>query len=163
MYPVAVTADISKMYQAVELEDEDRDFHRFVWRANKDSPVQDYRMMCVTFGVASSSYLAVQALQQTAHDFGDQFPITQSHLYTSFYVDDLLAGAEDSEAAIKLQTQPRQLLLRGGFDLRKWRSCSTQVMEQIDLELHEQEALKSLIDDHSSHQKALGDGLGCKV
>ena len=115
----------------MELADKDRDLHRFVWRANKESPVQDYRMTRVTFGVASSPS-----------------PST---------ADDLLAGAEDSESAIELQTQPRQLLLRGGFDLRKWRSSSTQVMEQIDPELHEQEALKSLIDDHSSqHQKTMG-------
>ena len=113
---LSVTADISKMYWVVELADEDRDLHRFVWRANKESPVQDYRMMRVTFVVASSPYLAVQALQQTAHDFGDQFPI----MYTSFYVDDLLAWEEDSEAAIDFQTQLRQLLLRGGFDLSYW-------------------------------------------
>ena len=30
-YSVAITADISKMYRAVEIYEQDRDFHRFVW------------------------------------------------------------------------------------------------------------------------------------
>ena len=41
--------------------------------------------------------------------------------------------------------------------MRKWRSSTTQVMEHISLDLHEQSALKNLTDDQSSqHQKALG-------
>ena len=31
LHPVALTADISKMYRAVELAQTDRDLHRFVW------------------------------------------------------------------------------------------------------------------------------------
>ncbi len=30
---IALTADVSKMYRAVELTETDRDFHRFVWRS----------------------------------------------------------------------------------------------------------------------------------
>ncbi len=111
----------------------------------------------MTFGVASSPYLAVQALQQTAHDFGDSFPLAKSHVLSSFYVDDLLAGANTPEEALQLQQQLRQLLLKGGFDLRKWRSSSTQVLQNIDTTLHEKIPTKSLTDDHSSeHPKALG-------
>ena len=32
-HPIAISADISKMYRAVELAPKDRDLHRFVWRA----------------------------------------------------------------------------------------------------------------------------------
>ena len=72
-YSVAITADISKMYRAVEIYEQDRDFHRFVWRPDRTSTIQDFRMTRVTFGVAASSYVAVQTLQQTAHDFGHHF------------------------------------------------------------------------------------------
>ena len=65
-YPIAVSADISKMYREVELAEEDRDLHRFLWRPTPDDPVQDYRMKRVTFGVSASPYLAVRTLQQTA-------------------------------------------------------------------------------------------------
>ena len=38
---VAVTADISKMYRAVELAEENRDLHRFLWRATPEEPIND--------------------------------------------------------------------------------------------------------------------------
>ena len=136
-YLVAITGDVSKMYRAVELEEADRDLHRFLWRATKDGPIKDLRMTRVTFGVASSPFLAVQALQKTAQDFGYQFPLAKDHVLNSFYVDDLLAGADSPEDALQLQRQLRQLLFKGGFDLRKWRSSSPQVMQQIDPTLHE--------------------------
>ncbi len=50
-------------------------------------------MTRVTFGVASSPFVAIQSLQQTAHDFGDSFPLAKPHVFSSMYVDDCLAGA----------------------------------------------------------------------
>ena len=85
------------MYRAVEPEEADRDLHRFLWRADPKSPLTDYRMTQVTF---ASPFLAVKALQQTALDFGDDYPLAKQ----SFHVDDLLAGAETTEDAITLQS-----------------------------------------------------------
>ena len=73
-------------------------------------------MTRVTFGVASSPYVAVQALQQTDHDFGSSFPLAKPHVLSSFYVDE---GANTPAEASELQQQLRQLLLKGGFDLCK--------------------------------------------
>ena len=63
---IAITADISKMYRAVHLDPRDRDLHRFVWRAQSDGPLVDYRMTRVTFGVSSSPYLAIKASTPSA-------------------------------------------------------------------------------------------------
>lgn len=78
-------------------------------------------MTRVTFGVSAYSFAAVQALQQTAHDFGQDYPQANLHLFSSFYVDDCLAGADTPQQALQLQQQLRHLLLKGGFNLRKWR------------------------------------------
>ena len=111
----------------------------------------------MTFGVASSPYLAAQSLQQTAHDFGEQFPLVRPHLLSSFYADDLLAGANTPEEAIQLQQEQRHLLLKGGFDLRKWRSSSTLVLNTIDPNLQEKTPTKSLTEDPTAQfPKALG-------
>ena len=109
-HAVALTPDISKMHRAVELCEQDHDLHQFLWRANKTSEVFDYRMTTVTFGIASSPFVAVQSLQQTAHDFGDSYPIAKSHVMSSFYVDDCLSGADSPQEAIELYSQLRQLL-----------------------------------------------------
>ena len=64
-YPIAITADVAKMYREVELAPQDRDLHRFLWRPTPQQAVQDFRMTRVTFGVSASPYLAVRTLQQT--------------------------------------------------------------------------------------------------
>jgi len=127
-FPVAISGDVAKMYRAVELAPEDRDLHRFIWRPDQSSEPRDYRMKRVTFGIAASPFLAVQALQQTAHKFGSEFPLAYSHVFDSFYVDDCLAGADTPEQALELHKQLRELLNKGGFDLRKWRSSSSTVV-----------------------------------
>lgn len=55
MHRIAIVADISKMYRAIELPEADRDFHRFLWRAEPSDPLMDCRMTRVTFGVVSSA------------------------------------------------------------------------------------------------------------
>ena len=99
-YRVAVSADIAKMYREVALCHSDRQLHRFLWRAQPTEPVRTYCMNRVTFGVTSSPYVAVRSLQQVAEDFSTPESILTKHIKKSFYVDDLLAGAEDIPSAI---------------------------------------------------------------
>ena len=155
-FPVAISGDVSKMYRAIELSPEDRDYHSFVWRADKSSPAQDFRMKRVTFGVTASPFVAIRCLQQTSQLFGHEHNLAQHHVYESFYVDDLLVGASAPEDALQLQQHLRALLLKGGFDLRKWCSNSSQVLSAIPTELHEPSQIKTLSQDSTSHSKALG-------
>ncbi len=114
-------------------------------------------MTRATFGVASSPFIAIQSLQQTAHDFGDSFPLAKPHVFSSMYVDDCLAGANTPEEAIDLYSQLRELLGKGGFDLRKWRSSSKEVFDAIDPFLHEPTPVKTLSDNTTvQHAKPLG-------
>ncbi len=84
---------------------------------------------------------------------GDQINL----LFSSFYVDDCLAGADSTQEAIQLQQQLRSLLLKGGFDLRKWRSSSSEVMQSIPTELHEAIPVKEFLEDTTADSpKALG-------
>ena len=119
-FKIAVSSDISKMYRAVELSPSDRDLHRFVWRRDSSTPLFDYRMTRITFGVAASAFAAIRSLQQTALDFGYEFPLAKPHIFDSFYVNDCLAGADNVEQAFLLQEQLQGLLEKGGFLLRKW-------------------------------------------
>ena len=68
-----------------------------------------------------------------------------------------MAGADTPRAAIELHRELRSLLSKCGFDLRKWRSSSQEVLDSIDPSLLEQVPVKDLTDVHSaSHPKALG-------
>ena len=142
------------MFRAIELSPEDRDLHHFVWRPNPDTPISDFRMTQVTFGVSSSPYLAIRTLQQTATS---DHPSASYHVLNSFYVDDLLAGADTTEDALALFTSMRELLQKGGFDLRKWRSSSQEVTKSIPDNLLETVPVQALSDSKlTSHPKALG-------
>ena len=79
------------------------------------------------FRVAASPFAAIQT-QLTALDFSHNFPMAASHV----------------KHLLKLQQQLRDLLLKGGFDIRKWRSNSSAVMEEIPQELHDPSHVKFL-------------------
>ena len=170
-YLVAITGDISKMYREVELCPKDRQLHRFLWRSEKSQPIGDYHMNRVTFGVTSSPYVAVKVLQQTAVDHSDPSSSVCWHIHNSFYVDDLLAGADDETSALQLHHDLRQVLVKGGFQLKKWRSSSSKVLSQISEDLLEPMPDKELVDSYSAtYPKALGiawdsrkDGLAVQV
>ena len=41
---IAFTADVSKMYWAIQFVEEDKDLHRFVWGSSPQDTIKDYRM-----------------------------------------------------------------------------------------------------------------------
>ena len=43
-HKIAIAADVTKMYRAVGLTEEDKDFHRCLWRSDPNETVVDYRM-----------------------------------------------------------------------------------------------------------------------
>ena len=113
LYPVALTADVSKMYRAVELTEADKDLHRFVSRSQPNEPLRDYRMTRVTFGVSASSFAANMAVKQNAIDC--EYPVASEVVHKSFYVDDCLTGAQDPTSALLLQQQLTKLFSFGGI------------------------------------------------
>ena len=156
-YPIALNADISKMYREVMLASQDRDLHRFVWRRHPSEQIKDYRMKRVTFGVSASPFLAVRTLHKIADDHGEGYPEATHHIKTSFYVDNFLGGAATPEDALQLFQQIRSILQKGGFQLRKWRSSSDVVIQQIPEDLLEKDPVKSSTSvDLQTHSKALG-------
>ena len=96
-------ADVSKMYDAVQLANSDKDLHCFVWRQSPNKVLKDYRMIRVTFGVSPSAFLANMALKQNALDSAEEFPMASKAVQESFYVDDCLSGADSIEEATKLK------------------------------------------------------------
>ena len=158
-YPIALNADVSKMYREVKLSPPDKDLHRFIWRPAPNQPLQDFRMTRVTFGVSASPYLAVRTLQQTAEDHGggEEYPNVTHHITNSFYVDDFLGGATTTQEAVDLFNNLREVLLRGGFNLCKWRSSSSDVLDSIPIHLQETNPIK---DDTTLQQATQSKALG---
>ena len=156
-YAVAISGDITKMYREVLLHPDDQSLHRFIWREDTTADWKAYQMTRVTFGVAASPYLAVKALQQAAQDFGNQMKTAQWHILHSFYVDDLMGGADTVAEATTLYQDLRNILSNASFQLKKWRSSSPAVLKTIPSELQESLPTQDLVDQYAaSYPKALG-------
>ena len=130
MHRIALSAHIAKMYSQIGLNDDDRDFHRILWRPSKDQPVKQYRMTRVIYGVASSAFHATRSLQEVGNLSNN--PRLQRTIKRDFYIDDLLTGADTPEDACKLQQDATATLALFGMLLRKWTSSIVTVLQQLD-------------------------------
>ncbi|GBM98513.1 hypothetical protein AVEN_179989-1 [Araneus ventricosus] len=118
------------MYRQVNIEIEDRNFQKILWRDNPSSPIKTYRLCTVTYGTASDSYLATRVLKQLAIDERSNLPKASEVLLRNCYVDDVLFGADTLEEAEKLIPELQELLCSGGFKLHKWCSNEKSVLER---------------------------------
>ncbi|XP_067055972.1 uncharacterized protein [Acropora muricata] len=125
--PIAMAADIEAMFHQVYVDPQDRDALRFLWWPDGDlqKEPEEYRMMkhlsCVNF-----------CLQKTASTYQEEFePDTIQTVMRNMYMDDLMKSVSSPEAAIKLSTQLRELLMKGGFRLTKWLCNDRDVLVEI--------------------------------
>ena len=131
LYPIALTADIEKMYRQILLSPEDRDFHRILWRDSPSEPVREYRLKTVTYGTKPASFLAVRALHQIAKQSQEKFPTASKVILRDFYMDDLITGCFTLEEALKLQNDLIEVTRSGCMSLRQWCSNKLELIENL--------------------------------
>ncbi|XP_045474991.1 uncharacterized protein LOC123680913 [Harmonia axyridis] len=153
------TADIRQMYRQILISPEQRDYQRIVWRFTKQEPLQYYRLNTVTYGVSSAPYLALRTLRQLASDDGPKFPAARQVLLDEIYVDDILTGCSSEAEALELRRQVQNLLMAGGFELRKWASNHLPLLDGIPSDhRRESSSIDPLLFDREPSLKILGLG-----
>ena len=152
---VALTADVSRMYRAVRLPDNQRDLHRFLWREDPREKIMDYRMTRLTFGVSASSFAANMALRRNALNQLKTRPQAARVALESCYVDDCLFGADSIREAVQLRKEVQELFESGGFKLRKWKSSEEEVLASISEDLKDV-GTKQEIHQQDEYTKVLG-------
>ncbi|XP_058816764.1 uncharacterized protein LOC131680052 [Topomyia yanbarensis] len=126
LHPVAIVADIEKMYRMIKVLPFDQHLQRILWRDSVNEPVRLFELTAVTYSTASAPYLATKCLQRLAEDGLQSFPRAACALKKDFYVDDMLTGAGNIEDGKQLTKEMIVLTNSGGFTLRKWASnCPT--------------------------------------
>ena len=153
LHQVALSADIAKMYRQVELDKEDKGYHRLLWKDPNSEAIETYRMTRVTYGIASSSFHSIRPLQVLA----EETTITKLRLSltSDMYVDDLLTGCKVSKATEKLQDAIITLLASAGFDIRKWVSSDSKLVSRLAATFRETEDEK-IIECEDYAIKTLG-------
>ena len=129
-YPVALIANIEKAFLMVSILEEDRDALRFLWvdNVNSDQPrIRVLRFTRVVFGVTSSPFLLNAMFQHHLNQHCSTHPELIERLTKSTYVDDVICGAKDTDRAYKLYRQSKEVLKKGGFNLRKFVTNASQL------------------------------------
>ena len=89
----ALSTDIEKAFLHVRLHPADRNFTRFLWPANLESPDQEmckYRFAVVPFGTASSPFMLGAVLDLHLSKFDTPVALD---MRSNVYVDNVLSGA----------------------------------------------------------------------
>ena len=123
-------ADIESMFHQVRVNEEDRNFLRFLWWPEGDTnkALEEYRMTVHLFGAVSSPTCANFALQKTAEDSSNIFhgEVTGT-IKSNYYVDDCLKSVLTEKQAINLVKNLKDMCSRGGFNMKKWVSNNRTV------------------------------------
>ena len=127
-YKIVITGDIQKMYRQILLHEDHRKYQQIFWRDNINEPVKVFQLNTITYGFASSSYLATRCLLELARYAELEFPDAARTISTSFYVDDLICGGDTPEQAAQLLQEIKSILKGGGFELHKLNSNYPQVI-----------------------------------
>ena len=152
-HPIALVADIRKMFLQIEVDERDRDCLRFLWRDLDQSKEPNvYRMTVVTFGVGSSPFLAIKSVKNHAALNKSSYPQEAKVLDEDLYVDDLLSGARSVELATSLADNLRRFMKLGGFELAKWNSSSIAALSLIP----EEDRATDCVSFSSGETKTLG-------
>jgi len=131
-----VSADITKMYRQVLIAEEDRIFQLILWRAECNKPLEIYQLNTVSYGTSPAPFLAIRCLNELANNYKHIFPNSAETWTNSFYVVDLLTGADNLEDLLTIKTEVDNILKSGGFSLAKWHSNHKTFFSQNDKSLN---------------------------
>ncbi|KAH9638610.1 hypothetical protein HF086_002934, partial [Spodoptera exigua] len=120
LFPIAVTADITKMYLQIKVIDNHQKYQKILFRFNNKEPVREFRFNRVAFGLKSSPFLAMRTVRQLSEDEKHRFPRASIVASQELYMDDLANSTPTVEEAKTLSAELIALFKAGGFDLTKW-------------------------------------------
>ncbi len=132
---VALTADVEKAFLMVSMAEQDRDVLHFLWVDevwSDNSELRVLRFNRVVFGVSCSPFLLNATIRHHLDKFSSTHPELVRMLQRSIYVDDIICGADCEENAERVYLESKDILKKGGFNLRKFVSNSARVQEKID-------------------------------
>ena len=122
---VGLTADIEKAFLMVGIQDDQRDFLRFLWFDDpslENPKIIHLKFTRLVFGLRSSPAILGATIQHHLKLYKQSEPEMFQLLEQSFYVDDLLTGESNDEKALVIYHRAKKLMAEGGFNFRKWKT-----------------------------------------
>lgn len=116
---------------------DDQNYQIILWRKDPSEPLSFYKLLTLTYGTNCDPFTAIRTLKQLAQDEGNSFPEAANILLHQTFMDNCTGGHDTEHEALHLRNQLIELLRKGNFELRKWASNSTKLLEDIPKEFHE--------------------------
>ena len=133
-HQVALTADIEKAFHQIVINSDDREVLRFLWYddISKEKPsIVQYRHRRLIFGLKCSPTLLSATIRHHVEEYRNSHPEVVEIL-SNLYADDLSCGAVSATKAFEIYQQAKEIMLRSGFNLRKWNSNDKGLLERIN-------------------------------
>lgn len=155
---IGIVSDIKQAFLQVFVDQENRNFLRFLWLKNIHDPNSEiitYRFTRVVFGLTSSPFLLNATLKNHLSNFlsnGDKFYVEK--LMENLYVDDLTNTFDTIQECIEFYKISKSSLIKANFTLRKWATNDVELKEFIAKE--ENLTQHTTNDAHTDYRKVLG-------
>ncbi|XP_052745005.1 uncharacterized protein LOC128199455 isoform X2 [Bicyclus anynana] len=141
------TTDIKHMFRNIKIDPKFTSLQNILWRDNPSESIKCIRLDTVTYGLKSSSYLAIR--------YENLYPLASNIINNHTYVDDILYTDHDFNSVITARNQLREILSLGGFHTHKWASNNKSILS--DIPQTEQQHFCSLdLQKENFDMKALG-------
>lgn len=127
-----MTAGISKMYQQILIEPDQRKNQKLFWRHSENEELKGFNLNTVTYGNVSSPYLAVRCLFELAEELDTHLPNVSKIIRRDCYYYHL-TGSTDQEELLALQKYLTVNLNSAGFPLRKWLCSNSELLRKFEL------------------------------
>jgi hypothetical protein len=135
-----VTGDIEKMYRQIVVDECQRHLQLILWRADHSQPLQTLQLNTVTYGTASAPFLSTRYLVQLANECPDDK--IANIVRSDFYVDDLNTGASSKNELETILKGVIQVLNKGCFPLRKFRTNAPEIFSDLVVDNNMQDFCK---------------------
>ncbi|XP_060765880.1 uncharacterized protein LOC132874028 [Neoarius graeffei] len=128
---ITVTTDIQQMFYAFVVQEDHRDYLRFLWYKdnNFNNNITEYRMKVHIFGNSPSPSVAIYGLRRAAQEHQAEYGTdSKEFVMRNFYVDNGLTSVPTEEEAIDLLKRAQKMLAASNLKLHKIASNSNKVM-----------------------------------
>ena len=133
---VAVTADISKMYNSIQISERDQHVHRYLWRdLQTDQNANHYVLTAVPFGDRPSGAIVLTALHTIAERFRSRYPDAANMITNNSYVDDLIQSVTSTTEALEIAKQVQTILAEGNFTIKHWTILGQEQLVDLNIKL----------------------------
>ena len=150
---IALIADIEKAFLQISVSPKHRDFIRFLWYSDIENisssnilnaEITEYRLCRLLFGVTSSPFILSATLQKHINSYQNNDSYFTAKLLKSLHVDDLNTGVDSVQEGLCFYNKAKDLLSHASFNLRKFRSNSTELEMLINKTNSTQDKVKVL-------------------